>query len=53
MTEAKMKQAYIRVAKRMAYEKLVENSKNKKELLLKDDAHVDMVLKNFNIHIKF
>ena len=48
-----MKQAYIRVAKRMAYEKLIKNSKNEKELLLKNDAHVDAVLKTFNIKINF
>ena len=37
--------------KRMTYNKLCEDSPNKAELLLKNDAHVDAVLKLFNIKI--
>ena len=37
--------------KRMAYNKLCDDSPNKAELLLKDDAYVDAVLKVFNIKI--
>ena len=37
--------------KRMAYNKLCEDSPNKAELLLKNDAHVDAVLKLLNIKI--
>ena len=46
-----IKEDLVARMKRMAYNKLCEDSPNKAELLLKDDAHVDAVLKLFNIKI--
>ena len=42
---------FVARMKRIAYNKLCEDSPNKAELLLKDDAYVDAVLEVFDIKI--
>ena len=46
-------EAYVRVAKRMVYEKLIEKSPNYELLKAKDDQHVNAVLKQFNIKFSY
>ena len=41
----------IRIQKRMLYNELIKGSKNEKELKLKDDKHIEQVLKCLGIKI--
>lgn len=53
--DTEIKNAYIKNAKRLAYEKLIDmgkmSDKDKEELKKKNDEHVDNVLKCFGIKI--
>tara|TARA_R110000803_G_scaffold201812_1_gene266730 strand:- start:242 stop:448 length:207 start_codon:yes stop_codon:yes gene_type:complete len=49
--ETTIEYIYPRVMKRMIYERLIMGRYDTAELMLKDDKHVDAVLKTFNIKI--
>jgi hypothetical protein len=48
-----MKQDFIRVAKRMAYEALIKGLPSEAKLKEKDDKHVEEILKLFRIKVNF
>tara|TARA_R110000751_G_scaffold264480_1_gene363548 strand:- start:181 stop:345 length:165 start_codon:yes stop_codon:yes gene_type:complete len=47
------KESFERVARRMAYEKLIEGNREEEELKKKDDEHIKKVLEVFGIKINY